>query len=1051
DVEGASVAVNIAGALGVDKDGSEHITHYEVSGVPAGFTFNKGTNLGGGVWSFTPAQVSGLQIISTNSAFDGTLNLTATVFTTENPVSDGEFDTTDNNNQASDVLTVTWEDDDVPIITQPEKVTVDETNLAPTTSVSDKVEADFGDDTPGSFTVNGGFSSAIALTSGGVAVIVSQTANGYIGKAGSETVFTLNLNANGNYTFTLLGTLDHPVDGATAADHNDNIALKFGFTAKDSDGDTAEGIITVNVRDDGLTAYDDCIEFEVMSSTQDYNIVLILDVSGSMVGSKLSLLKQAVNNLMADFNGYSGGDVKVHIVPFADNAQTAGTFTVTNVSGFNSAVNFVNNLVANGWTNYEAPLQSALSWLNGASANDPIVGAEIFSYFISDGEPNRYLDNSGNLVIGTANAVMGQITGSDGSNEVAALQAFGEVVGVGIGVNSTTLGRLSIIDSGSDSALDVQDPNDLSAALQSVNPLMGSANGNVITGVNQVAGGEDNLSKDLDNTVTKISFNGTNVTVNATTGATINGDNGTLKIFADGSYEYTLSTSASSTGGVIGDVFTYTLTDGDGDFSTATLTLKGYLPTFIVGTNIDDTDPSTTPYKVGDGDGTITGGQAGDILVGDTGGSSLQNVNKDYNIVMMLDLSNSMSGKKLVLLKQAVSNLLEDFNAYTGGDVKVHFVPFGGKAVADAETFMVTETGEFNSAISYVDDLFNDAGTNYEAPLQEALFWLNGNTSNGPINGAETVSYFVSDGRAKQYLDDKGNVKSGDADTVMGEITGSDGSNEVADLQAFGEVIGVGIGVDMVTLNRLSVIDSGNDSALDVQDPNDLSAALQGASPLNNLADVGDDTLLGGVGADILFGDTLNTDILAVNKGLGTAPGSGWDVFAQLESTAGWDRNDTLAYIKSHLEEMGAETVTSKGSTRSGGDDVLNGGAGDDVLFGQEGNDRLTGGAGNDTLYGGSGADVFLFESIADGKDTIKDFHVAEGDVVDLSALLFGTSTTQATINQFVFSNDNGSYTTLSVDVNGSGNAANGTDFAVLENVTGLSVDDLATAGSLVA
>ena len=1050
DVEGASVAVNIAGALGVDKDGSEHITHYEVSGA-TGYTFNQGTDLGGGVWSFTPAQLTGLKITANDPDFDGALILTATVFTTENPVSDGEFDTTDNNNQASDVLTVTWEDDDVPIITQPEKVTVDETNLAPTTSVSDKVEADFGDDTPGSFTVNGGFSSAIALTSGGVAVIVSQTANGYIGKAGSETVFTLNLNANGNYTFTLLGTLDHPVDGATAADHNDNIALKFGFTAKDSDGDTAEGIITVNVRDDGLTAYDDCIEFEVMSSTQDYNIVLILDVSGSMVGSKLSLLKQAVNNLMADFNGYSGGDVKVHIVPFADNAQTAGTFTVTNVSGFNSAVNFVNNLVANGWTNYEAPLQSALSWLNGASANDPIVGAEIFSYFISDGEPNRYLDNSGNLVIGTANAVMGQITGSDGSNEVAALQAFGEVVGVGIGVNSTTLGRLSIIDSGSDSALDVQDPNDLSAALQSVNPLMGSANGNVITGVNQVAGGEDNLSKDLDNTVTKISFNGTNVTVNATTGATINGDNGTLKIFADGSYEYTLSTSASSTGGVIGDVFTYTLTDGDGDFSTATLTLKGYLPTFIVGTNIDDTDPSTTPYKVGDGDGTITGGQAGDILVGDTGGSSLQNVNKDYNIVMMLDLSNSMSGKKLVLLKQAVSNLLEDFNAYTGGDVKVHFVPFGGKAVADAETFMVTETGEFNSAISYVDDLFNDAGTNYEAPLQEALFWLNGNTSNGPINGAETVSYFVSDGRAKQYLDDKGNVKSGDADTVMGEITGSDGSNEVADLQAFGEVIGVGIGVDMVTLNRLSVIDSGNDSALDVQDPNDLSAALQGASPLNNLADVGDDTLLGGVGADILFGDTLNTDILAVNKGLGTAPGSGWDVFAQLESTAGWDRNDTLAYIKSHLEEMGAETVTSKGSTRSGGDDVLNGGAGDDVLFGQEGNDRLTGGAGNDTLYGGSGADVFLFESIADGKDTIKDFHVAEGDVVDLSALLFGTSTTQATINQFVFSNDNGSYTTLSVDVNGSGNAANGTDFAVLENVTGLSVDDLATAGSLVA
>ncbi|PJB72058.1 MAG: hypothetical protein CO093_03775, partial [Alphaproteobacteria bacterium CG_4_9_14_3_um_filter_47_13] len=73
-----------------------------------GYTFNQGTDLGGGVWSFTPAQLTGLKITANDPDFDGALILTATVFTTENPVSDGEFDTTDNNNQASTALTVTW-------------------------------------------------------------------------------------------------------------------------------------------------------------------------------------------------------------------------------------------------------------------------------------------------------------------------------------------------------------------------------------------------------------------------------------------------------------------------------------------------------------------------------------------------------------------------------------------------------------------------------------------------------------------------------------------------------------------------------------------------------------------------------------------------------------------------------------------------------------------------------------------------------------------------------------------------------------------------------
>ena len=70
----------------------------------------------------------------------------------------------------------------------------------------------------------------------------------------------------------------------------------------------------------------------------------------------------------------------------------------------------------------------------------------------------------------------------------------------------------------------------------------------------------------------------------------------------------------------------------------------------------------------------------------------------------------------------------------------------------------------------------------------------------------------------------------------------------------------------------------------------------------------------------------------------------------------------------------------------------LFGGPADDVLTGGYGNDTLYGDGGNDTLTGGPGADTFVFTSTDDGMDVITDFNPAEGDVIDLSAVLKGTS-----------------------------------------------------------
>jgi Ca2+-binding RTX toxin-like protein len=73
-----SLGIDIQTAL-ADTDGSETLNAVQISGVPSGLSFNAGTNLGSGVWSFTPAQLAGLRIQGpTNWSQNVQLSVTAT-------------------------------------------------------------------------------------------------------------------------------------------------------------------------------------------------------------------------------------------------------------------------------------------------------------------------------------------------------------------------------------------------------------------------------------------------------------------------------------------------------------------------------------------------------------------------------------------------------------------------------------------------------------------------------------------------------------------------------------------------------------------------------------------------------------------------------------------------------------------------------------------------------------------------------------------------------------------------------------------------------------
>ena len=565
DVTGAEEGQNITGNVTTNDDFSEDtpntVTEVEFggstypisSGSPAVIATTLGTltlNLDG---SYTFEAVD-------SGDPDGTLNFTYTLL-------DGDGDTDTAN------LSIKVTPDGAPILVTGADL-VDETGLdGGPVSVNGDLNVDFGADGAGEVNPNGttSFGGSVAngnLTSNDVPVEIRETADGYEGVlVGTDTqVFDLTLQDNGEYTFTLIGPLDH----ADGSDPNDAILLNFGVTASDADNDGVDGTLTITVLDDAPIANDDCNEFEITATGQDYNVVMVLDVSGSMAGDQIALLKSSVSNLLSDFNGYNGGEVKVHLVPFATNAGVGQTFTITDASGFNDALNFIDGLNADGFTNYEAPLQSAISWLNGDTANDPIAGGETLTYFISDGEPNRYVNNSGNVVnppgtlaeeeaIIQAELTGTSVTTSDGTfgdntDEIGTLQGLSDnVIAVGIGVGNNS--NLNLIDS-SGTAIYIDDANDLYATFQATNPLTGSASGNVITGENGGPGAADDLSQDddtpesADHDVVQVKFGTTVVDIPAGGSNTIEGDFGILEMFDDGSYTYTLKPGATiGTGG----------------------------------------------------------------------------------------------------------------------------------------------------------------------------------------------------------------------------------------------------------------------------------------------------------------------------------------------------------------------------------------------------------------------------------------------------------------------------------------------------------------------
>ncbi|WP_338067654.1 VCBS domain-containing protein, partial [Neisseria weixii] len=474
------------------------------------------------------------------------------------------------------------------------------------------------------------------------------------------------------------------------------------------------------------------------------------------------------------------------------------------------------------------------------------------------------------------------------------------------------------------------------------------------------------------------------------------GQYGSLTLDANGKYTYTLNTGnaavkALNSGESLQETFTYTVTDADGDKSAATLTIN---------INGQDSDKAI----IGNNDSNnIRGGTGNDVLIGDTGGYEIIiKPGHDYNVAVILDTSNSMAqyrtdkGESYIeIARKSLLKLAKDF-ANHDGKLNVTFFAFGTTATQKVTISQLTEAN-VDKLVNAIYGVKASGLTNYDDVFRDATSWFKGVSGNGYKN----VTYFLTDGEPTTHGNTGfGNVYKGyvNQGSVTEALKSFKGLSAVSDVHA----VGFSKGIQKNMLNFFdNTVAQGNkvteqDLSLHkhsgrviyqgaagesqvVSTPEELDAALESGTTERVVNKISGDTLRGGDGDDVIFGDSLNTDYLSWTNGItgiqyteGTHDGMGARALTEyIKWTENGGGDATEQQIGDYVRKNWTELLDDR---IDGGNDTLIGGSGNDILFG---------GAGNDTLTGGVGADKFVFLANGNsGRDVITDFQAGKDKVV---------------------------------------------------------------------
>ncbi|ACT47693.1 retention module-containing protein [Methylotenera mobilis] len=804
--------------------------------------------------------------------------------------------------------------------------------------------------------------------------------NGVTPTSGTITVTsatgTLVVNANtGAYTYTL--------NAATTEGVNDKPTFNYVLTDSVT-GQSTNANLTVNIVDDAPVGGNITQTLQAASAALTYNVVIVLDRSGSMAQdanglwsnqsgydastNRMEIAKEAIAQLIARYDGL--GNVNVKFVTFSSDAVESEWY-IDNVTG---AVRYVDNVQAGGGTQYSTALNETMSGFT-----QPVADKTLF-YFITDGQPN-----SGYEVDATLQTQWQNFVAANGN------------ISFGIGIGTASLSSLTPIaypnvdadgNGTEDYAIRVDNPADLA------DTLLSTVDGGVVVGNMSVLSGSGSSGFLLGadgGRLNSVVVDGVTYTYSASgpssmTISTNKGGELTVN-FLTGEYSYHLLLNRTVQNEQ--ESFLVTAVDGDGDTKTINLNI-----------NLDyvaNLDPNADTILTNVVTGTPISVSAAALLHNDslrgTGSiTSTQNaVNGSVSGTSTVQFTANAVAAKTI---QVVTEASFDSTSQTQNSTRENAVDLTdrskfGTVVSGTPTWAVDVAG--GSSIVFSGLLDNSGSGTRDVDYVKVKMYAGERVFIDVDNQTQGVNAFV------EYFDANGVLQ-----TFTVGTTGTGTS-----LAPNGYFTAPESGEYFIRMQTVGTTDTSYNLVLtltDIVGPMTENGSFEYTVTENGVAssasatvyNVVGNTITGGDGDEILLGGNTNDTLIG---------GGGNDVLI------GGAGNDTLL-----------------GGT---GADRLEGGSGNDILNGGTGNDILIGGTGNDTLTGGLGADVFKW-SLADAgatgtpaTDVITDFDTtANSDKLDLRDLLQGEigSGVGANLENYLHFEKVGTDTVVHISSNGSFN-----------------------------
>ncbi|RFB01423.1 beta strand repeat-containing protein [Parvularcula marina] len=648
-----------------------------------------------------------------------------------------------------------------------------------------------------------------------------------------------------------------------------------------------------------------------------------------------------------------------------------------------SSLNGTNGFIFRGLAQFEN-LGESVSYagdINGDGYDDLLIGAYGAGSSFSDGQTYVLFGKAGGFsalytradLDGTNGFI---IQGGGGAGRIGdAISAAGDVNGDGIDdlLIGARSGTPNGILSGQSYVLFGRATFDAVVDTATVTVTVTGVNDAPTANVDVAMADEDNptapidvLGNDTDPDTSDV-LTVSSVDDSGTTGSvTLNMDS-TVTYDPNGQFEY-LAVGETAT-----DTFEYTVSDGNGGFDTATVTVTisgvNDVPTANDDMAVTDEDNPSAPINVLSND---TDPDTSDVLTVDsfddsaTIGSVTLNVDGTFTY--------DPNGQFEYL---AVGETATDTFEYTVSDGNGGFdtatVTVTIKGVNDApeaeDDYCYSPVGEIIAGNVLDNDTDVDASdvltTSLVSDVSHGTLTLNSDGSftyvaDSGFKGVDQFTYLVDDGN--------GGTDTATVTLVTGTFNG-------------GVIIGddtaetfPGLGEDLYGSDRIDGR-GGNDLIYALTGDDDVTA---GSGDDTVAAGKGDDLVKGQGGDDIIVGDAAGKDIfkgpdgndtLEGNAGNDKIAGQGGDDSIEGgdddDELQGNDGVDTIRGGKGDdLISGGAERDRLYGNAGNDeicgdeGDDIIRAGFGDDLVFGDNGADRLVGEDGNDTMLGGNGRDT---------------------------------------------------------------------------------------------